>query len=142
MRGFSDGAVLKTMRLHAGLSVEQLASAVGYNPVFLRIAEEKRGLLSGPMPRKLRRYLENLKAHERTVNVIVSGRAETRRMPIDWDYPCGARTKAGTPCKMKATYASGRCKLHGGLSTGPRTDEGKDRIREGQRRRRERENGK
>ena len=33
---------------------------------------------------------------------------------------CGARTRAGTPCKRKDLYRSGRCALHGGLSTGPR----------------------
>ncbi|WP_369799503.1 HGGxSTG domain-containing protein [Novosphingobium sp. PP1Y] len=38
---------------------------------------------------------------------------------------CGARTRAGTPCKRRDIYRSGRCKLHGGMSTGPRTDEGK-----------------
>ncbi|WP_374555643.1 HGGxSTG domain-containing protein [Aquitalea pelogenes] len=38
---------------------------------------------------------------------------------------CGAKTRAGTPCKITAIYGSGRCKLHGGLSTGPTTPEGK-----------------
>lgn len=39
---------------------------------------------------------------------------------------CGAETKAtGEPCKQKAIYANGRCKFHGGCSTGPRTEEGK-----------------
>jgi hypothetical protein len=38
---------------------------------------------------------------------------------------CGARTRAGTPCKRRDLYRSGRCKLHGGLSTGPRTAKGK-----------------
>jgi len=38
---------------------------------------------------------------------------------------CGAKTRKGTPCKQRAIYSSGRCKLHGGLSTGPRTAEGK-----------------
>jgi hypothetical protein len=33
---------------------------------------------------------------------------------------CGARTRAGTPCKRRDLYASGRCRLHGGLSTGPK----------------------
>lgn len=42
---------------------------------------------------------------------------------------CGARTRDGTPCKSKAIYASGRCKWHGGLSTGPRTEAGKDQAR-------------
>jgi len=38
---------------------------------------------------------------------------------------CGAWTRAGTSCKRKDLYTSGRCKLHGGLSTGPKTPEGK-----------------
>lgn len=37
---------------------------------------------------------------------------------------CGARTRAGTPCKAQA-LKNGRCFIHGGLSTGPRTEEGK-----------------
>jgi hypothetical protein len=40
---------------------------------------------------------------------------------------CGAKTRAGTPCKQKATYANGRCKWHGGCSTGAKTLEGKRR---------------
>lgn len=52
---------------------------------------------------------------------------------------CGAKTRAGTPCKRTDLYASGRCRLHGGLSTGPRTQAGKERIKAGQLRRRARE---
>jgi len=44
------------------------------------------------------------------------------------DLRCGAKTRAGTPCKMKSIYINGRCKLHGGLSTGPTTKEGKRRV--------------
>ena len=40
---------------------------------------------------------------------------------------CGAQTRAGTPCQQKGIYRNGRCKLHGGLSTGPRTKRGKRR---------------
>ena len=40
---------------------------------------------------------------------------------------CGAKTRAGTPCRQKGIYLNGRCKLHGGLSTGPRTKTGKRR---------------
>ena len=43
---------------------------------------------------------------------------------------CGARTRAGTPCKLTAIYSNGRCKLHGGLSTGPPSDEGRERCRQ------------
>jgi len=41
---------------------------------------------------------------------------------------CGAKTRAATPCKRKDLYASGRCALHGGLSTGPTTPEGRVRA--------------
>mgnify|MGYP000302934394 CR=1 FL=1 len=37
---------------------------------------------------------------------------------------CGARTKAGNACKRVAKLKTGRCRLHGGLSTGPRTEDG------------------
>ena len=36
---------------------------------------------------------------------------------------CGARTRKELPCKRLA-YGNGRCRNHGGLSTGPRTQEG------------------
>ncbi len=48
---------------------------------------------------------------------------------------CGARTRNGTPCRAKSEPGKSRCRLHGGLSTGPKTVEGRDRIAEAQRRR-------
>ena len=48
---------------------------------------------------------------------------------------CGARTRAGHPCKRKGLGKGGRCPNHGGMSTGPRTIEGRQRIAEAQRRR-------
>lgn len=41
---------------------------------------------------------------------------------------CGAKTRSGNPCKKWGMKPSGRCRLHGGKSTGPRTEEGKARI--------------
>ncbi|MDD2859720.1 MAG: HGGxSTG domain-containing protein [Acidiphilium sp.] len=41
---------------------------------------------------------------------------------------CGARNRAGNPCGNKP-LPNGRCRFHGGLSTGPRTAEGIERIR-------------
>lgn len=41
---------------------------------------------------------------------------------------CGAYARTtGAPCKAKA-LPSGRCKLHGGMSTGPKTPEGRQAI--------------
>ncbi len=41
---------------------------------------------------------------------------------------CGAKTRAGCPCQAPA-MTNGRCRMHGGLSTGPRTPEGRARVR-------------
>lgn len=41
---------------------------------------------------------------------------------------CGAKTRSGDPCR-RSPMANGRCRLHGGLSTGPKTPEGRERIR-------------
>ena len=41
---------------------------------------------------------------------------------------CGARTRRGTACQKPPLAGKNRCRLHGGLSTGPRTAEGKARI--------------
>lgn len=39
---------------------------------------------------------------------------------------CGAKSKrTGNPCKQLALFFNGRCKFHGGASTGPRTKAGK-----------------
>ena len=40
---------------------------------------------------------------------------------------CGARNRHGASCKGPA-MPNGRCRLHGGLSTGPKTAEGIKRI--------------
>jgi hypothetical protein len=41
---------------------------------------------------------------------------------------CGARTRSGMPCRG-AAMENGRCRVHGGPSTGPRTPEGLERSR-------------
>lgn len=38
---------------------------------------------------------------------------------------CGAKTRAGSPCQRRDLYNGYRCRLHGGLSTGPKTKNGK-----------------
>ncbi len=43
---------------------------------------------------------------------------------------CGAKTRAGGSCKAKSVRGKQRCRMHGGLSTGPRTEEGRRRVAE------------
>ncbi|MEZ8606915.1 HGGxSTG domain-containing protein [Vibrio sp. 10N.239.311.G01] len=38
---------------------------------------------------------------------------------------CGAMTRKGTPCQRPGNKTNGRCRLHGGSSTGPTTKAGK-----------------
>ncbi|MGC6473948.1 MAG: HGGxSTG domain-containing protein, partial [Candidatus Puniceispirillaceae bacterium] len=54
---------------------------------------------------------------------------------IEWrfgsDWPgqrCGAKTRRGMGCKRPANNKNGRCRLHGGASTGAKTSEGRERI--------------
>ncbi len=41
---------------------------------------------------------------------------------------CGAKTRQGTPCRQVA-MRNGRCRFHGGKSTGPKTPDGRARSR-------------
>ena len=50
-------------------------------------------------------------------------------LPLAQTCPrCGARTRLGAGCKAPA-MPNGRCRMHGGSSTGPRTAEGLARMR-------------
>ncbi len=55
---------------------------------------------------------------------------------------CGAKNRRGLPCQCKLLLRGNKCKFHGGMSTGPRTPEGKSKaiaaMREGYRKWRER----
>lgn len=49
--------------------------------------------------------------------------------PLAASPRCGARTRAGGACQAPA-MPNGRCRMHGGASTGPRTPEGLKRMRD------------
>lgn len=48
---------------------------------------------------------------------------------------CGAKTRDGHPCKALSLPGKRRCRFHGGMSTGPKTVEGRARIADAQRKR-------
>ena len=48
----------------------------------------------------------------------------------DGETRCAARCRDGHPCKRKGLGAGHRCPNHGGMSTGPRTPEGRRRSLE------------
>lgn len=52
--------------------------------------------------------------------------------PLKLRKTCGAKTRRGTPCRCRALQ-NGRCRLHGGKSTGPKSADGWERTRAGYR---------
>jgi hypothetical protein len=89
--------------------------------------------------RRLRTWWRMQKRHEATWPTTCLGRLGVpptyhRAFTLDlYNLTCGARTRASTPCNNPAARApdgaprNGRCRLHGGVSTGPRTAQGKAR---------------
>jgi hypothetical protein len=59
------------------------------------------------------------------------GRLRNGNPPGDFSKAkrCGANNRRGGPCQCPA-MPNGRCRLHGGLSTGPKRLEGIERIRQ------------
>lgn len=66
-----------------------------------------------------------------TLNITASNRGKLRNGNPSGDYlkapRCGARTRAGGCCAQPA-MKNGRCRFHGGKSTGARTAEGRARC--------------
>ena len=51
------------------------------------------------------------------------------RFGPDWPgQRCGAKTRRGTACQCPANKKNRRCRLHGGASTGAKTEESQARI--------------
>ncbi|HLK60944.1 MAG TPA: HGGxSTG domain-containing protein [Chthonomonadaceae bacterium] len=61
-----------------------------------------------------------------------------KRIPKRERPKCQAacRSKGGAPCEAPVVPGKNRCRMHGGLSTGPRTPEGRAKIAESNTRRR------
>ena len=53
------------------------------------------------------------------------------RLGPDWPgRRCLAKTRSGGQCQCPAMKGKDRCRIHGGLSTGPRTTDGKEKVRQ------------
>ena len=61
--------------------------------------------------------------------LVEQGRA-TRFGPQWKGIRCGAKTRRGTPCLKPAIKTKARCQLHGGRSTGARTPEGLQKLKD------------
>jgi hypothetical protein len=72
-----------------------------------------------------------MSANDRSPNPLSgTGRLKNGNRPGDPNTAprCGAKTRKGSKCRAPA-MRNGRCRMHGGASTGPRTEEGLARSR-------------
>lgn len=100
---------------------------MGYNEILSEIKELKMACV----------YMD------KNFNFRFSVWANEPRQPRNSRGVCGARTRKGTPCHAPPVWnkstdkaKNGRCKLHGGMSTGAKTKAGREAIRASNRRRR------
>ena len=84
------------------------------------------------LPRKILLFCGIMTPHKRGTFMLIKNNVT---IGIEWrfgaNWPgerCGAKTRNGTPCQRPANKKNGRCRLHGGASSGPRTESGRARI--------------
>lgn len=126
LRGFNCAGDLLALRKRAGLTQAQLADLSGFARHAVIYHEKRTGRVDGVAPRRFREALAGL-----GLIAPLPGQAPLRlasAMPRRQSDVCGAKTRTGSPCQCKPVKLGGRCKYHGGLSTGPRTPEGKARV--------------
>jgi DNA-binding XRE family transcriptional regulator len=115
-------ALLKQCRQLLGWSQRELAERAGVHEQTVKYWEGKKGAISGI-------------AVDRMISELAIAIEKGELSNKSPNQRCGARTRKGTPCKAKALPGKTRCKFHGGMSTGPKTVEGRQKIADAQRRR-------
>uniref|UniRef100_UPI00406CDA23 HGGxSTG domain-containing protein n=1 Tax=Phaeobacter sp. PT47_59 TaxID=3029979 RepID=UPI00406CDA23 len=143
------GDELKQHRLRSGLSRPALAALAGLHPSSVKYWERKgETRICGHAPARLLLAM----------GLEVPKRPQIFKRPgMRWDHfatttrarggvlgsagaqtfskQCGARTRKGTACRSRPIPGKRRCRFHGGLSSGPKTQAGRNRIAEAQRKR-------
>lgn len=144
------GEELRKLRTNRQMSRRSLALACGIHPDTVRYWEYKQDfdLRGYALSRMLDALGEHVALQEPRVSMmphpffggfLTPTRARNGVLHSTYNVcahgKCGAKTRRGTPCRARAIRGKRRCKFHGGLSTGPKTLEGRDRIAAAQRQR-------
>lgn len=87
-------------------------------------ALEFAGYFRSSDPRAAKAYRSTAEGYAARIGAL---RAELVSLDVT-DGRCHARCRDGHACRAPVVRGRRRCKLHGGLSTGPRTDEGRARA--------------
>jgi hypothetical protein len=129
----------------AELADDEIALALLQEPVLRYTAQRLTELCGKPVARadldrriQASSRLQNVRhtvewAHERAMvarcqaAIAEKERTRAQRQERNCGARCGARTRSGRPCMRKVVLGKKRCPNHGGLSTGPRTPEGRAR---------------
>ena len=117
---YLTGPRLAAMRRIAKWSQQDLARRTGVHVQTVKYWERQPGKIAGRAPDLFRQQFAAKRITTETAAKLEPGYVDPKT--------CKAMTRAGTPCKMKAVHGKRRCRLHGGLSTGPKTAEGRERI--------------
>ena len=104
-------------------SVTTRARVVGFGLVLDPSERTLRGMF---VYTRWRQPARTVKTLENRLFQVKSHRAALYEIQRFVEGRCGARTRLGRPCRRKG-LENGRCRNHGGLSTGPRTPEGRRR---------------
>ena len=86
------------------------------------------------IPVELHRALDAMEEERRGVR-IQARHVVLKATPKRDRARCGARTRAGGECAAPVVEGRNRCRLHGGLSTGPKSEAGREAVRTANRRR-------
>ncbi len=121
---------MRAWRRAAGWSQRQLAEHAGIHVQTVKYHERQAYFVGGWA---IDRCIEAFEAAAIEPQGVLSPVAICHPLKAE---TCGAKTRAGAPCRQRPIAARTRCRLHGGKSTGPKTAEGRERIAEGQRVRR------
>ena len=139
-----SGRQLRAARVLAGLTQAQLAQQAGFHERACRYWEARGDDPPTTTPSSLAK-IEAALGRRACFEVTCRERHWCRKMlerglsrtglPLKRKFRprCCAKTRAGVPCIMRVVPGKRRCRFHGGLSTGPRTAEGRARIAEAQR---------
>ncbi len=147
------GEELRALREQRGLSRPALAALAAVHPDTVRYWERKVTVdLRGFAPKLLLRamgldrFLQtnlppgslshrgNSPAYARARGEVLENAPQFDVMTV-YTMQCCARTRSGNACRANAIPGKTRCRFHGGLSSGPKTPEGRKRIAEAQRKR-------
>lgn len=133
----TTGGDLAYCRRAAGLSQAELGEMIGCGRHAISYWETKAIVpLAHGVPRKLGQLFRADLPHfsmptARACHGVLSFTAPTNAARTR----CNAKTRDGHPCRAKSEPGRARCRLHGGLSTGPKSAEGRERIATAQRQR-------